>query len=369
MRAVQGERPAFSSKKTGAYRHRECPDEATARELLREERRAARAAARGSVVLRQKRPRRGCRALGRRVGPRGVLRRDGATPPGATQSASGTPVSSRDRQIRRRARVAEDASREVPSEDSGEDRIRDAAPPVGAARAEAPLPDVGHRDASRHREAAVSSIRAPRIRARVGRTIRCRDRHAWRGFGTCTKHVAGTFLVFGAALAVVLVSRSSVSAAIALADAASPRSAPRSARRSASRTPRALLSSPGRHGGGARLGPGPARVLEASASAAVVFTAGLFTTLAAALVDAARELSRRRTCFLRASRRSGARPRRDDGGARRGDAGGGGDEHRRERGSGARARLVSRRNGRTRDGEEDETAQDTHTPKRTPRDV
>ena len=104
----------------------------------------------------------------------------------------------------------------------------------------------------------------------------------------------------------VLVSRSSVSAAIALAGAFASLAAIGAAigaEERLSNVARTLSLSPAT--AARRLAPAleAARVLlgwlEASASGAVVFAAGLFATLAAALVDAARELSRRRDLFLK----------------------------------------------------------------------
>lgn len=46
-----GSGPRLRSKKTGKYRHRACPDKQTVKELLREERRAARATARGEAYV------------------------------------------------------------------------------------------------------------------------------------------------------------------------------------------------------------------------------------------------------------------------------------------------------------------------------
>lgn len=380
--------PRLRSKKTGAYRHRECPDEATARELLREERRAARAAARGEAYVtsdtktsEERMPRRSD-ATPRSVPSgrsKGVRWRDSAG--SDDESASGTPVSSRDRQIRRRARVAEDVHRaRSPSEDSGEDRDsgtrRRRSRPREQKRRSL---DVGHRDASRYREArGIEHPRSADSRARVeadNLDVEIDVFLAWvRDLYETTS--PRTFLVFGAALAVVLVSRSSVSAAIALAGAFASLAAIGAAIGAEERlanVSRTLLSlSPAT--AARRLAPAleAARVLlgwlEASASAAVVFAAGLFTTLAAALVDAARELSRRRDLFLKSveeKRRATALETTEARGA--------GTTATTETNTAASADPTSSRassfpdeDGR-RDGEEDETAQDTHTPKRTPK--
>ena len=383
--------PRLRSKKTGAYRHRECPDEATARELLREERRAARAAARGEAYVtsdtktsEERMPRRSD-ATPRSVPSgrsKGVRWRDSAG--SDDESASGTPVSSCDRQIRRRARVAEDVHRaRSPSEDSGEDRDsgtrRRRSRPREQKRRSL---DVGHRDASRHREArGLEHPRSADSRARVeadNLDVEIDMFLAWvRDLYETTS--PRTFLVFGAALAVVLVSRSSVSAAIALAGAFASLAAIGAAIGAEERlanVSRTLLSlSPAT--AARRLAPAleAARVLlgwlEASASAAVVFAAGLFTTLAAALVDAARELSRRRDLFLKSveEKRRATKTALETTEAR-----GAGTTATTETNTAASADPTSSRassfpdgtDGR-RDGEEDETAQDTHTPKRTPK--
>ena len=299
--------PRLRSKKTGAYRHRECPDEATARELLREERRAARAAASGEAYVtsdtktsEERMPRRSD-ATPRSVPSgrsKGVRWRDSAG--SDDESASGTPVSSRDRQIRRRARDAEDVHRaRSPSEDSGEDRDsgtrRRRSRPREQKRRSL---DVGHRDASRHREArGLEHPRSADSRARVeadNLDVEIDMFLAWvRDLYETTS--PRTFLVFGAALAVVLVSRSSVSAAISLAGAFASLAAIGAAIGAEERlanVSRTLSSSPRRRRRGDSRRRWKPRVLlgwlEASASAAVVFAAGLFTTLAAALVDAAR---------------------------------------------------------------------------------
>ena len=234
------------------------------------------------------------------------------------------------------------------------------------------------RDIARH---AVSSIRAPAdARARRGGQSRCEiDMFlAWvRDLYETTS--PRTFLVFGAALAVVLVSRSSVSAAISLAGAFASLAAIGAAIGAEERLANVsrTLSSLSPATAARRLAPAleAARVLlgwlEASASAAVVFAAGLFTTLAAALVDAAREFSRRRDLFLKSveekRRATKTAPRRRRRAAR--------GRRRRRRRTPPRARI--RRGSRAssfpdgtdegRGDEKNETAQDTHTPKRTPK--
>ena len=330
--------PRLRSKKTGAYRHRECPDEVTARELLREERRAARAAARGEAYVtsdtktsEERTPRRSD-ATPRSVSSgrsKGVRWRDSAG--SDDESASGTPVSSRDRQIRRRARVAEDVHRaRSPSEDSGEDRDSGTRRRRSRPREEKRRSlDGRHRDASRHREAreAREHPRSAASRARVEADNRDNLDVEMEMFLAWVRNLyettpSRTFFVLGAALAVVLVSRSSVSAAIALAGAFASLAAigaaigveERGAWRNVSRTLSLFPATAAR-----RLATffadslEAARVLlgwlEASASAAVVFAAGLFATLAAALVDAARELSRRRDLFLKSVEE---KRRRDD---------------------------------------------------------
>jgi len=393
--------PRLRSKKTGAYRHRECPDEVTARELLREERRAARAAARGEAYVtsdtktsEERTPRRSD-ATPRSVSSgrsKGVRWRDSAG--SDDESASGTPVSSRDRQIRRRARVAEDAHRaRSPSEDSGEDRDSGTRRRRSRPREEKRRSlDGRHRDASRHREAreAREHPRSAASRARVEADNRDNLDVEMEMFLAWVRDLyettpSRTFFVLGAALAVVLVSRSSVSAAIALAGAFASLAAIGAAigveERQVWNVSRTLSLFPAT--AARRLATffadslEAARVLlgwlEASASAAVVFAAGLFATLAAALVDAARELSRRRDLFLKSVEE---KRRRDDAlettettatvaetttttetktANPRADP------------TSSRASSLPDEDER-RDGEEDETAQET-TPKRRPKDV
>ena len=188
--------PRLRSKKTGAYRHRECPDEATARELLREERRAARAAASGEAYVtsdtktsEERMPRRSD-ATPRSVPSgrsKGVRWRDSAG--SDDESASGTPVSSRDRQMLPRARRRGRALREVPLGGLGRGpRSRDAAPPVEAARAEAPLP--GRRpsrcvETSRGTRSRASALRGF-ARARRGGQSRCQI-DMFLAWGTCNE--------------------------------------------------------------------------------------------------------------------------------------------------------------------------------------
>ena len=385
--------PRLRSKKTGAYRHRECPDEVTARELLREERRAARAAARGEAYVtsdtktsEERTPRRSD-ATPRSVSSgrsKGVRWRDSAG--SDDESASGTPVSSRDRQIRRRARVAEDVHRaRSPSEDSGEDRDSGTRRRRSRPREEKRRSlDGRHRDASRHREArGLEHPRSAASRARVeadnldNLDVEIEMFLAWvRDLYETTP--SRTFFVLGAALAVVLVSRSSVSAAIALAGAFASLAAIGAAigveerLANVSRTLSLFPATAAR-----RLAPAleAARVLlgwlEASASAAVVFAAGLFATLAAALVDAAQELSRRRDLFLKSVEE---KRRRDDAlettettatvaetttTTETKTANPCADP------TSSRASSLPDEDERRTDGEEDETAQLTTTPKRT----
>jgi hypothetical protein len=282
-------------------------------------------------------------------------------------------VSSRDRQIRRRARVAEDVHRaRSPSEDSGEDRDSGTRRRRSRPREEKRRSlDGRHRDASRHREArGLEHPRSAASRARVeadNLDVEMEMFLAWvRDLYETTP--SRTFLVLGAALAVVLVSRSSVSAAIALAGAFASLAAIGAAigvEERLANVSRTLSLSPAT--AARRLAPAleAARVLlgwlEASASAAVVFAAGLFATLAAALVDAARELSRRRDLFLKSveeKRRATALETTETTTTTETKTAASADP----------TRVVSSLHDEDerRDGEEDETAQDT-TPKRTPK--
>ena len=317
--------PRLRSKKTGAYRHRECPDEATARELLREERRAARAAARGEAYVtsrsdtktsEERTPRRSASTPRSVPSGRPKSVRWGDAGGSDAESANGTPVSSRDRQMRRRARGSEDGRRAgSPSEDSGEDldsgtRRRRSRPREEKRRS----PDGRHRDASR-RDAR------GRERRRSARDPRARfealDVAFFRNLYESTP--PRTRLAVGAALAVVCVSRASISAAVALAGAFASLAAIGAAAAEAYFVNARASLSPATIR--RRLAPAleAARVLlgwlEASASAAVAFAAGVFATLAAALADAARRAKKRRDAFLRGvedRRRAPETPSADD---------------------------------------------------------
>lgn len=305
--------PRLRSKKTGAYRHRECPDEATARELLREERRAARAAARGEASVTsdtkpsEERSRRSV-ATPRSVpsgSSMGVRWRDSGG--SDDESASGTPASSRDRQtVRRRARFAEDEHRAgSPSEDSGEDR------------------DSGtRRRRSKSREEKRRSLdgrHASSPRAKQKQTRGGRDRS--RSAATHEPETLNVFDVFrelyessppqtrvavGAAFSFWFVSRvSSFSAAVALAGAFASLAAigAAAAEDFFARTARFLKTAPERFAK-EKLKPALDAVwviigwLEDLASAVVVFAAGVFATLAAAVADAARDAERKRNLFF-----------------------------------------------------------------------
>ncbi len=305
--------PRLRSKKTGAYRHRECPDEATARELLREERRAARAAARGEASVTsdtkpsEERSRRSV-ATPRSVpsgSSMGVRWRDSGG--SDDESASGTPASSRDRQtVRRRARFAEDEHRAgSPSEDSGEDR------------------DSGtRRRRSKSREEKRRSLdgrHASSPRAKQKQTRGGRDRS--RSAATHEPETLNVFDVFrelyessppqtrvavGAAFSFWFVSRvSSFSAAVALAGAFASLAAigAAAAEDFFARTARFLKTAPERFAK-EKLKPAlaAARViigwLEDLASAVFVFLDGVFATLAAAVADAARDAERKRNLFF-----------------------------------------------------------------------
>ena len=296
--------PRLRSKKTGAYRHRECPDEATARELLREERRAARAAARGEASVTsetkpsEERSRRSV-ATPRSVpsgSSTGVRWRDSGG--SDDEPASGTPASSRDRQtVRRRARFAEDERRAgSPSEDSGDDR------------------DSGtRRRRSKSREEKRRSLEgrhasSPRAKQKQTRSGRDRSRSA-ATHEPETLNVFGAFrelyessppqtrVAVGAAFSFWFVSRvSSFSAAVALAGAFASLAAigAAAAEDFFARTARFLKTAPERFAQ-KKLKPAldAARViigwLEDLASAVVVFAAGVFATVAAAVADAARD--------------------------------------------------------------------------------
>ena len=300
--------PRLRSKKTGAYRHRVCPDEATARELLREERRAARAAARGEAYVtslsytktsEERTPRRSV-ATPRSVPSersKGVRWRE--TGGSDDESTNGTPVSPRDRQMRRRARGSEEERRaESPSEDSGEDLDS------GTRRRRSRLREKKRRsldgrywDASRREERGRERRRSAASRARFELPDVAFPRNLYASTPPRTR------LAVGGALAVITVSRVSVSAAVALAGAFASLAAIGAAATEAHvANVRASLSPATIK---RRLAPAleAARVLlgwlEASASAAVVFAAGVFATLAAALADAARDARWRWVLFLR----------------------------------------------------------------------
>ena len=314
--------PRLRSKKTGAYRHRECPDEATARELLREERRAARAAARGEASVTsetkpsEERSRRSVatpRSVPSGSSP-GVRWRDSGG--SDDESASGTPASSRDRQtVRRRARFAEDEHRAgSPSEDSGDDR------------------DSGtRRRRSKSREEKRRSLEgrhasSPRAKQKQTRSGRDRSRSA-ATHEPETLNVFGAFrelyessppqtrVAVGAAFSFWFVSRvSSFSAAVALAGAFASLAAigAAAAEDFFARTARFLKTAPERFAQ-KKLKPAldAARViigwLEDLASAVVVFAAGVFATVAAAVADAARDFDakekRNRPSFERVEER------------------------------------------------------------------
>ena len=301
--------PRLRSKKTGAYRHRECPDEATARELLREERRAARAAARGEASVTsetkpsEERSRRSVatpRSVPSGSSP-GVRWRDSGG--SDDESASGTPASSRDRQtVRRRARFAEDEHRAgSPSEDSGDDR------------------DSGtRRRRSKSREEKRRSLEgrhasSPRAKQKQTRSGRDRSRSA-ATHEPETLNVFGAFrelyessppqtrVAVGAAFSFWFVSRvSSFSAAVALAGAFASLAAigAAAAEDFFARTARFLKTAPERFAQ-KKLKPAldAARViigwLKDLASAVVVFAAGVFATVAAAVADAARDAKEKR---------------------------------------------------------------------------
>ena len=306
--------PRLRSKKTGAYRHRECPDEATARELLREERRAARAAARGEASVTsdtkpsEERSRRSV-ATPRSVPSEtsmGVRWRDSGG--SDDESASGTPASSRDRQtVRRRARFAEDEHRAgSPSEDSGEDR------------------DSGtRRRRSKSREEKRRSLdgrhaSSPRAKQKQTRGDRDRSRSAATHEPETLNELFGVFrelydssppqtrVAVGAAFSFWFVSRvSSFSAAVALAGAFASLAAigAAAAEDFFARTARFLKTAPERFAK-EKLKPAldAARViigwLEDLASAVFVFAAGVFATLTAAVADAARDAERKRNLFF-----------------------------------------------------------------------
>ena len=306
--------PRLRSKKTGAYRHRECPDEATARELLREERRAARAAARGEASVTsdtkpsEERSRRSV-ATPRSVpsgSSMGVRWRDSGG--SDDESASGTPASSRDRQtVRRRARFAEDEHRAgSPSEDSGEDR------------------DSGtRRRRSKSREEKRRSLdgrhaSSPRAKQKQTRGGRDRSRSAATHQPETLNELFGVFrelyessppqtrVAVAAAFSFWFVSRvSSFSAAVALAGAFASLAAigAAAAEDFFARTARFLKTAPERFAK-EKLKPAldAARViigwLEDLASAVFVFLDGVFATLAAAIADAARDAERKRNLFF-----------------------------------------------------------------------
>jgi hypothetical protein len=224
------------------------------------------------------------------------------------ESASGTPASSRDRQtVRRRARFAEDEHRAgSPSEDSGEDRDS------GTTRRRSKSREEKRRSLDgRH----ASSPRAKQKQTRGGRD---RSRSAATHEPETLKEVFGAFrelyessppqtrVAVGAAFSFWFVSRvSSFSAAVALAGAFASLAAigAAAAEDFFARTARFLKTAPERFAK-EKLKPALDAVwviigwLEDLASAVVVFAAGVFATLAAAVADAARDAERKRNLFF-----------------------------------------------------------------------